>query len=636
MATTLNAGHRLYRRSAYEITVEGRTGVPPTPVSVYACGFYPLSELLAAYAARGELIGGLPYVTGLDYSLLSTDGDPAVRDGYYASGSFPLLGAAGYVCGDFLTGEMTPAVEPIAPTTRVAPTAGWNAGAVSAAAFFRQGRVKFRVQTGKRFLVGLGDNVDPLSLDGRFIGWTIDNGYAADLWRQGGGAEGSLTPGGGAMGTYVPADDTTIYTVELLRGKMTFTRADRANTTSSYQTSVPLDAPGVWMLSAALWEPGSWVEGIEVVAYSGADLTLPPLAGRAGQGTPFSGGVLALPRLTITEARTATRADLTLPKMQLLGGRAICQAMLTLPALAVVSQEELLLATAPRANLELPTLTMSAHSVVGTVARAVLELPLMKARLTQGMIGEALLELPAMRGFAYTLPAGEGWMTSITSAVPTLGAFTEVFVVIDASGALSTVMGVSVIKDAALVSEAGAAATFQLSAVLTETLISQVLTGTDAADDGVGEVWAVNLGETPASSTFENYPFNSFGVIAGQAYGLREDGLFALTGDDDHGAPIRASVSFGAQDFNSKTLKHMARAYTGASSTGRLFLKITAEGAEHIYAARAASPELQQQRFDVGRGLKANYFTFELFNRDGDDFEIDSVTFVAAEFKRRI
>ena len=80
----------------------------------------------------------------------------------------------------------------------------------------------------------------------------------------------------------------------------------------------------------------------------------------------------------------------------------------------------------------------------------------------------------------------------------------------------------------------------------------------------------------------------------------------------------------------------MARAYTGASSTGRLFLKITAEGAEHIYAARAASPELQQQRFDVGRGLKANYFTFELFNRDGDDFEIDSVTFVAAEFKRRI
>ena len=50
----------------------------------------------------------------------------------------------------------------------------------------------------------------------------------------------------------------------------------------------------------------------------------------------------------------------------------------------------------------------------------------------------------------------------------------------------------------------------------------------------------------------------------------------------------------------------------------------------------AASPEMAQMRFDVGRGLQANYFTFELFNKNGGDFEIDSVSFFAAEFKRRI
>ena len=80
----------------------------------------------------------------------------------------------------------------------------------------------------------------------------------------------------------------------------------------------------------------------------------------------------------------------------------------------------------------------------------------------------------------------------------------------------------------------------------------------------------------------------------------------------------------------------MSRAYIGASAAGKLYLKIIAEGKESIYAARDASSELQQQRFDVGRGIKGNYFTFELFNKSGADFELDNVTFVAADFKRRI
>ena len=42
------------------------------------------------------------------------------------------------------------------------------------------------------------------------------------------------------------------------------------------------------------------------------------------------------------------------------------------------------------------------------------------------------------------------------------------------------------------------------------------------------------------------------------------------------------------------------------------------------------------QRVDTGLGLKANYFTFELFNNNGCDFNLDSVEFKSVTLKRRI
>ena len=43
---------------------------------------------------------------------------------------------------------------------------------------------------------------------------------------------------------------------------------------------------------------------------------------------------------------------------------------------------------------------------------------------------------------------------------------------------------------------------------------------------------------------------------------------------------------------------------------------------------------MRVQRFDPGRGLRANYFTFDLVSEG--DFELDSVTFAVAATKRRI
>jgi hypothetical protein len=151
---------------------------------------------------------------------------------------------------------------------------------------------------------------------------------------------------------------------------------------------------------------------------------------------------------------------------------------------------------------------------------------------------------------------------------------------------------------------------------------------------GDTETWVMNA-VTNANSRYEGFDFNSYALIGGEYYGAMQGGLFKLSGDTDDGAPIRASINFGNQTFGTSSLKGCTNAYVGMSSSGELFLKVTAEGNEYIYRARDYSSTLQIQRFDTGRGLRANYLQFELYS-DGADFDISSVEFLAVPLSRRI
>jgi hypothetical protein len=45
---------------------------------------------------------------------------------------------------------------------------------------------------------------------------------------------------------------------------------------------------------------------------------------------------------------------------------------------------------------------------------------------------------------------------------------------------------------------------------------------------------------------------------------------------------------------------------------------------------------MAEQRVDIGRGLRSNYWNFELMNREGADFEIDTIKFMPIVLERRI
>ncbi|MNY27743.1 hypothetical protein D3C86_1616700 [compost metagenome] len=193
---------------------------------------------------------------------------------------------------------------------------------------------------------------------------------------------------------------------------------------------------------------------------------------------------------------------------------------------------------------------------------------------------------------------------------------------------------------AEILTSAAMGSALSITTIIEAAMRSGVLNSDDLDALGAGgddtEVWVVNL-DNNASTTYSNYSFNSFARIGNHYYGASDEGLFELAGRNDDGEPIQAAIGLGDLDFGSRHLKTISEAYVGMSGDGELYMKVTGEDERsYIYKTRGFGPRLAQRRIELGRGLQANYLTVELFNKDGSDFELDSVEFRVADLKRKI
>ncbi len=148
-----------------------------------------------------------------------------------------------------------------------------------------------------------------------------------------------------------------------------------------------------------------------------------------------------------------------------------------------------------------------------------------------------------------------------------------------------------------------------------------------AGDSFVGYSVNTRIG---AVSEYDNYPFNSFAIIGGRPFASADDGIYELTGDDDEGTPIHASVYTGLTDFGSSVLKRLPSAWIGLTSSGEMVLKVvtTDKGfKKENWYRMAARPEGSpvDSRFSPAKGLLGRYWGFKLENIDGADFQLDSL-----------
>lgn len=140
--------------------------------------------------------------------------------------------------------------------------------------------------------------------------------------------------------------------------------------------------------------------------------------------------------------------------------------------------------------------------------------------------------------------------------------------------------------------------------------------------------WCLNL-DSLAATTYSDWGITS----ASGGYGTKADGIYTLEGE----GTVDAFVDLGRQNFGAENLKHMPACYLSVASPEPMMLRVTTpSGDEYDYLARSSDENLVVQRVDVGKGLRENYYGLKVYNTEGSDFTLASVSFAPVASGRRI
>jgi hypothetical protein len=140
--------------------------------------------------------------------------------------------------------------------------------------------------------------------------------------------------------------------------------------------------------------------------------------------------------------------------------------------------------------------------------------------------------------------------------------------------------------------------------------------------------WCLNLGNN-AATRYEGVEITS----ASRGYVTLADGLYALDGV----GTVDAHVDLGKEDFGSENMKALPACYLGVTSDTPMEMRVsTPEHEDYRYEARSSAENIRIQRVDPGRGLMSNWYDLSIYNTEGSDFTLASVSFAPAASGRRI
>ena len=517
----------------------------------------------------------------------------------------------------------------VASQTLVDLNLGWNAGARSVGFLKGPGKVEFKVpQTVVGAVVGINDaGVDP-GYTNIENAWYFTNGLARVF---------ELGVSKFYSGPYVTGDR---FAVKRVNGIVSYWKND-----ALVYTSVALNTAEVF-LDASLYAGDDSVYDPEITELMFGGGEMAPLYGSSNHaGYPQEGRSYGSLRPLTGQSYPASRSAASLaPFIGLSSDRIYGQSVVSLQPLEVESIGGMMMPSFSIANTAILYLTGGGTGLTGEIGGSNSSLPAFDglssgddSLITLRSYGEAVVSLQPMIGVGYAYEGNtNATMMTIAGAFGDMTAPIERFVVMNSDLTMATYITVTKQVDGTLSSNFSMLTNMDMQATLEAVMTSLVMMsfGVPVFDD-VNQSWVVNA-NTGASSRYEDFPFNSFGKIGKSYYGCKSDGLYLLEGSADGAAPIRASVNFGNSNFGTSLLKGCTNAYLGLSSTGNMYLKVAVDDKEYIYSTRASSEAMKAQRVDIGRGIRANYLQFEIYNNDGCDFELDSVEFLVVPLSRRI
>lgn len=436
-------------------------------------------------------------------------------------------------------------------------------------------------------------------------------------------------PGNTLLGSYTEA---TVFTIEVADGafKYLIDGTEAATATSPYAQSEPL------YLSSAMYGPQDGVVNPVITASASSSATFPPMSALSGD-VASGQSVAVLPRLNAT-SWAGYKSVATFQAMSASSSSgAFANSIAQLPSLEVSSYggtPPIVMASESFAMFG----AMRATSIllVGSVGSGTANFPAIEALSGDKPYGTSSATFSRMVASSYDGPANLAFMPvliSLDMGLTTEQVYTERT---DLGIGVGVAMDANVVANESAGFSMGLSVDFTLSS--TETAEINPVFWFDAPLECPGafmDAWAVNL-DNGASTEYRSYPFETVANIGGRYFGAAFEGLYELAGDTDAGAPIEARFDIGRKDFGNKQLKRIEQIYLGITSKGQMMVKVTAEGASYTYPMREFGEHIQTQRVTPGKGMRANYFGFEIGNTAGCEFEITSLDMMVAESARRI
>ena len=521
-----------------------------------------------------------------------------------------------------------PAAPAIASQTTIDLNLGWNSSGGSIASLQQDGWFEFRISTAAGIFVGFSEEY-------------LTSGYmeiAFGIYFSRGTAQAYSY--GVPQGTPIAYMPGNLFAVERFDGQFYCWHyddgEDHAGTTSTnFYTSPSFD--GTLFLVASIYSGGDFVydPALFTEDFSGANVTIQPMASLSSDYVLATSSGSFLPLTSI--ARMFARANTSLPALRGSASNYLYgESRAVLPSLASVSESGMLIPGYAVAETMILPLLLASHGLTGEVGGADAILPRFLSLSSDHAYGESRAVLQPMEVICSAYEgATEASMHSLVGiingwSVPTIAylAWSET---LGAAVAFTTDRVVDALYD----EYADLGLVFSITAELGAQLMSTVQAGfATPLFDTAGNVWVV----TPDGKTtrYEQFDYTGYAKINGRQYGVKADGVYLLEGDNDDGLPIQAAIGLGKQDFGTTLQKSVTACYLGVGSSGRMFMKIIANGQDYLYEARQDSETVMAQRVDPGKGLKATFMDFIVYNSGGADFELSSVEFVAIPLGRRI
>ena len=166
--------------------------------------------------------------------------------------------------------------------------------------------------------------------------------------------------------------------------------------------------------------------------------------------------------------------------------------------------------------------------------------------------------------------------------------------------------------------------------------------GSIPLNDGDYQAWVMNA-DTTGVTSYTSFPMDSLFTHEGVPYGLTSTGLYRLEGDTDDGNPITAMLATGDIDFGTSQQKNVPRAYLYITQAGACILKTISSirGSRHETYYELADRtsdgdgDLTYRRVPLGRGVRGEWWRFEVHNVSGSDFDFNGAEVLPVALRRR-